>query len=57
MAGVADPGCAECGGTGEVAVPEPVWPGEPHLADVGSAPCACALPDAVDAEELENHPG
>ncbi len=37
--------CEECGGTGEVDVIEPVYPGEPHMADVGTRPCVCQIKD------------
>jgi len=31
--------CQTCGGTGKVSVPEQVYAGEPHMADVGTANC------------------
>lgn len=31
--------CQTCGGMGEVACMERVYPNEPHMADVGSEPC------------------
>lgn len=31
--------CQTCGGTGEVTTMESVYPGEPHMAPIGSAPC------------------
>lgn len=33
--------CADCLGTGEVTTIERVYAGEPHMADVGTAPCHC----------------
>lgn len=39
--------CETCGGTGEVSAMEAVYPGEPHMADVGSRPC----PDCKHKEE------
>lgn len=36
--------CETCGGTGEITTMERVYPNEPHLAPVGSAPC----PDCQD---------
>ena len=41
--------CATCGGTGEVSAMERVYPGEPHMADVGSRPC----PDCRSARDDE----
>lgn len=37
----ADDVCEECLGTGEVRVMEPVYPGEPHMADTGTRKCLC----------------
>jgi hypothetical protein len=31
--------CDTCGGSGEVSVMEPVYQGEPHMADTGTASC------------------
>lgn len=33
------PVCRTCGGSGEVRSMEQVYPGEPHMADVGTEPC------------------
>lgn len=41
--------CSECEDTGEVSVPAPVWPGEPHVADIEVQPCICTI-DAGDYE-------
>ena len=35
--------CSVCGGTGEVEVMERVYPGEPHIAPIGSQKCMCIL--------------
>lgn len=42
--------CSDCGGTGEVNTYEPVYPGEPHYADVGVKKCHCKIsePDYDD---------
>lgn len=39
--------CNTCGGTGEVSQMEAVYAGEPHMADVGTAPC----PDCNNQED------
>jgi len=39
----ADEVCAYCLGSGEVSVMEQVYPGEPHMADVGTAKCTCQI--------------
>lgn len=32
--------CPECGGTGEIPIQSQVYPGEPHMADLGDTiPC------------------
>lgn len=31
--------CETCDGTGEVSSMEQVYPGEPHMADIGTQPC------------------
>lgn len=33
--------CGHCGGTGEVTVDEQVYPGEPHMAPIGTRTCVC----------------
>lgn len=38
-----DPVCEFCGGTGEVVVDEAVYPGEPHMAPIGTRPCICQI--------------
>ena len=38
--------CEHCGGTGEVRVMERVWPGEPHMADIGTQKCICRVEEA-----------
>lgn len=44
--------CKDCGGTGEVSKTEAVYPGEPHMADVGSEPCHCQIKeDDHDAQD------
>lgn len=42
--------CAECLGTGEVTTMEYVYPGEPHMAPIGTKPCLCQIkePDEMD---------
>ncbi len=35
--------CEHCGGTGEVSVTESVYPGEPHMAMVGTRTCECSI--------------
>lgn len=36
--------CETCDGTGEVTTMEYVYPGEPHMAPIGTAPCPdCSL--------------
>ncbi len=40
--------CPDCGGTGEVTFYEPVYPGEPHMALVGSKRCHCQDEDEYE---------
>lgn len=40
--------CEICGGTGEVSTMEPVWAGEPHMADIGTEKCVCQISDDED---------
>ncbi len=47
--------CSDCGGTGEVSVMEPVYPGEPHMADIGRAPCPTCKPPRDDEPEPEEY--
>ena len=35
--------CESCQGTGEVQKMEPVYPGEPHMAAIGTEKCICQL--------------
>lgn len=35
--------CPDCDGTGEVDCMETVYPGEPHMAMVGSRKCDCQI--------------
>lgn len=35
--------CSICHDTGEVACMESVYPGEPHMADVGTRECECRI--------------
>jgi len=38
--------CETCGGTGEVSCMEAVYPGEPHMAPIGTERCPdCNMPD------------
>lgn len=38
--------CPECGGTGKITILSQVYPGEPHMADLGdSRPCICQIRD------------
>ena len=46
-----DEECPTCGGTGEVGRMEAVYPGEPHMADVGTQPC----PDCQSNEPDDDH--
>lgn len=43
--------CALCLGTGEVSTMEPVYPGEPHMADIGTRTCLCRLKEADDTDD------
>ena len=43
--------CPLCGGTGEVTVMEQVYPGEPHVAPIGTQKCICQLEDEEDNHE------
>lgn len=48
--------CATCGGTGEVTTSEQVYPGEPHMADIGTAPCPdCGIKDDDDYDPDEDY--
>lgn len=38
-----DPVCEFCGGEGEVTTMEYVYPGEPHMAPIGTRTCICKL--------------
>jgi len=42
--------CETCGGTGEVSCMEAVYPGEPHMAPIGTQPCpdCCGPDDYID---------
>ena len=41
--------CEECGGTGRISIMSPVYPGEPHMADLGdSRPCICQSSEPAD---------
>ena len=40
--------CGMCGGSGEVSTMEAVYPGEAHMADVGTAPCPECRPAKDD---------
>lgn len=35
--------CPICGGSGEVSIMEAVYPGEPHMAYIGTRQCECQL--------------
>ena len=35
--------CEFCGGTGEIVVDEQVYPGEPHMASIGTRTCICQV--------------
>lgn len=50
--------CETCGGYGEVRTMEYVWAGEPHMADIGSAPCPeCSPPKGREEDrEPEDYP-
>lgn len=45
--------CETCGGTGEVSSMEAVYPGEPHMADVGTQPCPDCSPQFDDSDEYD----
>lgn len=45
--------CERCGGTGEVSVMEPVYAGEPHMADIGTAPCPECRSDSADDDNRD----
>ncbi len=46
--------CEMCEGTGEVSQSAQVYPGEPHTADIETAPCPeCQLGDQDDYQEEE----
>lgn len=42
--------CALCLGTGEIVTSEQVYPGEPHMADIGTAVCP-----HIKLEKAENY--
>lgn len=46
--------CEMCGGTGEVSTMEKVYPGEPHMAPIGSAPCPECHAEPDDEYESED---
>lgn len=37
--------CEMCGGTGEITTMEYVYPGEPHMAPIGTQTCLCRIPE------------
>lgn len=45
--------CEDCQDTGEVSCMEVVYPGEPHMADVGTRPCHCQARDEDDYDDQE----
>lgn len=46
--------CDECGGTGDVSTMEQVYAGEPHMADIGTAPCPkCKGRNEEEADDQE----
>lgn len=45
--------CDICHDTGEVTVDEQVYPGEPHTAPIGTAPCECVVGEINDEGELD----
>jgi len=40
--------CEDCDDTGEVTTSEQVYPGEPHMADIGTRACHCKSRDEDD---------
>lgn len=46
--------CSICHGEGVVDTMEAVYPGEPHMAPIGSQPCVCVAGDNEDEYEDEN---
>lgn len=47
--------CEYCEGEGVVTVEAPVYPGEPHYADIASVPCLCSslLIEEIEEENYE----
>lgn len=44
--------CDLCDGTGEVRTMAQVWAGEPHMADIGTAPCPeCRVSRSRDEDD------
>lgn len=48
--------CADCLDTGEVAEMDYVYPGEPHMAPIGTRKCICQLreKDEDDNDDIKN---
>jgi hypothetical protein len=48
--------CQLCAGTGEIITMEYVYPNEPHVAPIGTAPCPeCQYPDDEDEDDEYNY--
>lgn len=45
--------CEICDGTGKVSQSEQVYPGEPHMADIGEATCECSINDDDEFDNQE----
>lgn len=45
--------CSTCGGSGEVSTMEAVYPGEPHMAPVGTSPCPDCRPGPDNDENQD----
>lgn len=43
--------CLDCEGTGEVSRMEAVYPGEPHMADIGTQKCHCQINEPDHEQE------
>lgn len=45
--------CELCNGTGKVSQSEAVYPGEPHMADIGESTCECSVRDDDEFDNQE----
>jgi len=46
--------CFICKDTGEITIMESVYPGEPHMAPIGTQPCICQIDDddSIDDDDM-----